>query len=227
MMSKFAHTAGFDKQDINTCKSCCDILFFDQGDNIFEQDSESDGIYCMQSGHVMLWHMDEIGNEIGFRVAGVGEIFGHRAYFGEDSHAATAVALTNCVVCRHRPNYLSLLMDKYPDLNKLFLRLLARDEGPPDSLLLRNTHLPVKMRLTNLLVIFKRLFARQTSDGTLVFELPLYRKDISTMIAARPETVTRAIKELESDGLAHFSGRKISVPDIKRLAESVMDSEEI
>lgn len=111
---------------------------------------KSDGIYCLQSGHVVFWHIDEVGNEIGFRVAGADEMLGHRAFFGEDTHAATAVALTSCVACRHRPDYLKLLMDKYPALNRLFLQLLALDEGPPDSLLLRITHLPVKMRLTNL-----------------------------------------------------------------------------
>ena len=225
MMAKFARAADFDEKDINTYRSCCDILSFDQGESMFLQDDMSDGIYCLQSGHIMLWHMDEVGNEIGFRVAGAGEMVGHRAYFGQDTHAATAVAITTCVACLHRPESLTRLMDKYPVLYRLFLRMLALDKGPPDSLLLRNTHLPVKTRLTNLLLILKQLFANQTSDGALVFELPLYRKDISTMIAARPETVARAIKELDSDGLAHFSGRTVSVPDIKHLIESVMESE--
>lgn len=226
MMAKFARSADFDQKDIDAYKSCCDILYFDQGENIFEQDSKSDGIYCLQSGNVMLWHMDKVGNEIGFRVAGAGEMCGHRAYFGKDNHTATAVTLTNCVVCCHHQKYLTELMDKYPVLYKLFLQLLARDEGPPDSLLLRNTHLPVKVRLVNLLGILRKLFAKKSPDGSLVFKLPLNRKDISTMIAARPETVARAIKELENSDMAFFSGRKVTVPDIDRLKESVMAGEE-
>lgn len=226
MMAKFARIAGFDQKDLDAFKSCCDIFAFDPGENIFEQDTKSDGIYCLQSGNVMLWHMDKVGNEIGLRVAGAGEMCGHRAYFGEDTHAATAVTLTNCIVCRFRPEYLKTLMDKYPELYRLFLRLLALDEGPPDSLLLRNTHMPVKVRLVNLLMILRRLFASKGPDGSLVYKLPLNRKDISTMIAARPETVARAIKELENNDLALFKGRNVTVPDIDRLKESVMEGEE-
>ena len=225
MMAKFARTAGFDQKDMENFKSCCDILYLDQRNNVFQQDSKSDGIYCLQSGYVMLWHNDKAGNEIGFRVAGAGEIIGHRAYFGDDPHTATAVALTNCVICRYRPDYLTTLMDKYPRLYKLFLWLLARDKGPPDSLVLRNTHLPVKVRLIYLLLILKHQFAEEDHDCELCFKLPMNRKDISTMIAARPETVARAIKELESDGMAKFSGRNVTVPDIDRLTDSVMEVE--
>ena len=216
-MSKLAEEAGFDQTDFQFYKHHCKFKTYNQGENIYLQNTEATGIYCLQSGYVMLWHRDEVGNEIGFRVIGAEDIFGHRAYFAENPHTATAVALTNCAICQHYKKSINPLLDKYPALSKLFLRLVALDRGPPDSLLLRNTHLPVKLRLINLLLILKRDFAKQHINGKLVFELPLYRKDISTMIAARQETIARAIKELHQDNLAHFHRRTVVVPDIERL----------
>ena len=219
-MSRLAETAGFNDSDIRIYKHHCKFKTYNQGENIYLQNSEPSGIYCLQSGYVMLWHRDDIGNEIGFRVVGSDDIFGHRAFFGENPHTATAVALTNCAICHHYKKSIDPLLEKYPSLSKLFLRLVALDRGPPDSLLLRNTHLSVKLRLINLLLILKRDFAKQHLNGKLVFELPLYRKDISTMIAARHETITRAIRELHQDDLAHFHRRTVVVPDIERLKDA-------
>jgi len=216
-MTRLAIEAGFSETDIQFYKQHCKFKTFSQGENIYLQNTHATGIYCLQSGYVMLWHKDEIGNDIGFRVVGAEDIFGHRAFFGENPHTATAVALTNCAICQHYKSTINPLLDRYPSLAKIFLRLVASDRGPPDSLLLRNTHLPVKLRLINLLLILKRDFAKQHVNGELVFELPLYRKDISTMIAARHETVTRAIKELHQDALAHFHRRTVVVPDFDRL----------
>jgi CRP-like cAMP-binding protein len=227
-MAKFARIANFALDDQMSYRCGCDFLSYDKGENIFLQNSPPTGIYCLQSGHVMLWHRDELGNDIGFRVAGAGDIVGHRAFFGEDPHAASAAALTNCVVCHLPKHMVTKLLEKYPILNKLFLRLLALDRGPPDSLLLRNTNLPVKMRLINLLLILKHSFAKKDcEDDTMVIVLPLYRKDISTMIAARHETVARAIKELKDDGLVYFRGRTVMIPDINRLTEVALEDDEV
>ena len=222
-MAKFSKIANFSEEDLELYKNSCCCTSYNQGENIFTQFSKSEGIYCMQSGHVMLWHMDALGDEIGFRVIGAEDMFGYRSYFGDDDHAATAVALTNSVVCLLEKEVISNLIDKYSVLSKLFLRMIALDRGPPDSLLLRNTYLPVKVRIINLLLILKRLFARENGDGSLVFELPLYRKDISTMIAARTETVTRAMKELEHEGVAQFSGRTVTVQDYEQLKKAAID----
>ncbi len=41
------------------------------------------------------------------------------------------------------------------------------------------------------------------------------------MIGIRPETMSRAIKQLEEDGVAYFSGRSVQVPDLKRLLREI------
>lgn len=216
-MAQIARSAGFDENDTLTYRKSCEFRTYDRGDRIYQQNTAANGIYCLYRGYVMLWHTDEVGHDIGFRVVGLEDLFGHRAYFGEDPHKATAIALTNCTVCYHHKNCLGPLLEKYPSLSKQFLRMMALDRGPPDSLLLRNSYLSVKTRLINLLLILKRDFAKQHINGKLVFELPLYRKDISTMVAARQETVARAISELQQDNLAHFNRRTVVVPDLERL----------
>ncbi|MFB3135749.1 MAG: helix-turn-helix domain-containing protein [Rhodospirillales bacterium] len=49
----------------------------------------------------------------------------------------------------------------------------------------------------------------------------LARQDLAAMIGIRPETMSRAIKQLEEDGVAYFSGRSVQVPDVKRLLREI------
>lgn len=226
MVDNFARQAGVDQEDVVHYKRSSRIHAYEPGDAVFKQNSPPGGIYCIQSGHILLWHADALGNEIGFRVAGANEIIGHRSCFGEEPHAATAVALTKCIVCRHHPEAITGLFSKYPAFSGLFLRLLARDRGPPDSLLLRNPYLPVKVRIINMLLILHGSHEKALENGDVQIQLPFYRRDIARMIAARPETVARTIKELNRAGLVIFKGRIATIPDMQRLRDSIKVQEE-
>jgi CRP/FNR family transcriptional regulator len=192
-----------------------------RGDKLFEQHRTGNGIHCIQSGNVLLWQMDAFGMKTSFRVAGRGEMLGYRSTLGDDRHAATAEALTECRVCFYPKKQLEELIYDDPMVARHFFRLVARDRGPPDALMLRGQHLPVRVRLVYLLLTTKDRHADTRPDGSLVFDLPLSRKDIASLIASRPETVTRAIKSLANDGIAEFYNRKVIVPDPERLYEEV------
>lgn len=195
------------------------IQIYRRGDNLFMQNDATTGILCIQSGNVLLWHLDPFGVKTSFRVAGQGEMLGYRSLLGDDRHAATAEALSECRVCFYPKKKLEELIYNDPILTRQFFRLVARDRGPPDALMLRGQHLPVRVRLVYLLLTTKNHHAEVRPDGSLVYQLPLSRKDIATLIAARPETVTRAIKALESDDVARFYNRKVVVPDPAKLYE--------
>ncbi len=49
----------------------------------------------------------------------------------------------------------------------------------------------------------------------------LARQDLAAMIGIRPETMSRAVKQLEEDGVADFSGRSMRVPGVKRLLREI------
>jgi CRP-like cAMP-binding protein len=190
---------------------------FRRGDKIFSQHQQSTGIWCVRSGHVLLWHEDAFGNRTAFKVVGPREIIGYRSLFAGDPHTATAEALSACHACRHPAETIQELVSTNSGLGQQFLRLLAQDRGPPDSLLLRGRQLPLRTRLIHLLLILKDRYAKSVAGGGLRFELPLLRRDIAALLGTRPESVTRAIKELDRDGLARFNGRSVTVPDPARL----------
>ncbi len=190
---------------------------YERGDVIFAQGTISSELFCLRGGQALLWHEDAFQHRTGFRVAGPCEIIGFRSFFAEDVHAATAQAVTGCNVCVHPRAAVERVIEHNPKFAREFLRTLARDRGPADALLLRGQHLSVKVRLICLLLILKDHYGRVEPDNSLTMELPIMRRDIASLLGARAESVTRAIKDLQHDGIVQFQRRLVTAPDVVRL----------
>jgi CRP/FNR family transcriptional regulator len=81
--------------------------------------------------------------------------------------------------------------------------------------------LPVRGRLANALLLMKDRHATADEVGQLTFELPFSRRMLASLVGARPESLSRAIRALEDDDVACFRGRKVIVSDLDQLLDEV------
>jgi CRP/FNR family transcriptional regulator len=79
----------------------------------------------------------------------------------------------------------------------------------------------VRTRLAHVLGIFKDHCGRTAADGSLVLELPLTWRNISALIGVRPESMSRVIRKLDEEGLAHFRGHTVRIRDFERLMKEI------
>lgn len=197
---------------------------YGEGETIFHQGDDSLGVYCVETGNLLLRQFDAFGNETDFCAIIGGETLGCRSFFADQRHAATAIALTPCRVCFVEGAGLRGLIHDYPDLAAGFLRTLARDRGPQDALLTRNPLLPARVRVINLLLILTRQVNGQAGQGALgevEFVLPISRSQIAAMVGVRGETLSRTLASLGEEGLCNVAGRKVVIPDHQRLVREV------
>lgn len=187
------------------------------GESIFHQHDQPHGIYCLESGHLLLRHFDTFGEQTNFQVVKYGETLGWRSLFAERPHAATAIALSRCDVCFVPGWVIKECIDSEPALAHAFLKTVARDRGPYEALMLRSPRLPVRVRFIYLLLYLRSRCANLSRSGMLVYDLLLQRRDIASMIGIRSETLSRVIHGLEKEKLARFKGRQIVVPDPEKL----------
>lgn len=187
---------------------------------LFEQSEESEGTYCIESGHILLQQQDAFGNLTAFRLMGQGDSVGWRSLFADQPHAATATALTACRVCLIRKKILMPLLRDNSELAIQFLKTLAGDRGPADALLLRNPLVPAHLRLIHLLMLLYDQCATSPAPNSAVYQLPMKRMHLAAMIGVRRETLSRAIRQVEDDGLARFEHRRVTVPDYGALLET-------
>jgi len=161
------------------------------------------------------------------RLVHAGQILGYRAYFAGGSYTGNAEVLTTCRVCFIDREGVREIIERNLGVGLSFLKHIATDLQVSEDARLQATTLPVRARVAHLLLSMKDRFATVDDEGNLTIELPLARRDMADMVGTRPETIARTIRSLEEDGVAVFSGRKVTVRDLDALLDELEVFEEI
>ncbi|MFZ4577836.1 MAG: Crp/Fnr family transcriptional regulator [Myxococcota bacterium] len=194
---------------------------YQPGQVIFYQGNPCLGLYCIESGAVAVRMTDPHGNSAIVRMACSGETLGYRAYFAGQPYHASADALTPTRVCFIDRSAVRHLLDHNPMVGMAFLKRMAEDLEDAEEAKLHSMSLSVRARVAHLLLVLKERFGTVGADGTLVIELPLSRQDMAAMVGTRPETIARAVRSLEAQNVAHFTGRQVVVPDLDALLDLI------
>ncbi len=197
---------------------------YERGEKIFSEGETPVGLYCVRSGVALLSYKDALRADKAVRVAGPGDLAGYRSLFAEEPHLTTAEALTPCHVCFFPKTVIQRLTDTYPLFSRQLFRKLARDAGSRNSIYIRDQHLPIRLRFIHFLRTMDKRYGITNQDGSLSVELPIMRRQIASLLSARPESVARAITELEREGLAMFDGRNVTIPDRNALYRVIDDT---
>ena len=190
---------------------------YDAGEVIFHQGSRCSGVFCIRSGTVALRKANVQGQTIITRLLHPGETLGYRTFFSGGVYTATAVALTPSRICFVDRPLVRSLLESNPSLSHKFLKHLAQDLRSAEEAKLATAVLPVRARVAGLILALVDRYGQDGEQGTLDLELPLARQDMAALIGVRPESVARAIRALEEDGVANFKGRHVHIPDLDTL----------
>ncbi len=187
------------------------------GDVLYHQGDACVGVYCVQSGLVGLRKVDHDGNSVLVRLAYPGDTIGYRSFLAGEEHHLSAEVLKPATLCFVERAVARRMLETNPALGLRFLKRMAHDLDDAEDKFLESTNSDIRVRLAHLLFVLKDRFTVESGNGKLTLELPLSRQDMAAMIGVRPETMSRAIRKFEDDGLAFFTGRTVQVPDVAAL----------
>ena len=71
-----------------------------------------------------------------------------------------------------------------------------------------------KSRFLHVMLVFYERLGYQDETGKPVFELPIQRSDIASLIGAQPETISRLIQKVQREGLLHFDSKRVMFTDM-------------
>ncbi len=191
------------------------------GETIFMQDDLCRGLYFVEQGLVVVRKIDSEGRTAVVRLAFKGDTLGYRPMLAKENHRAGADVIKAATVCFMDSKTMLDILYSNPDLGMKFLERTARALGDVEERFFEVAALNVRIRLVHLLLLLNDRFGRISSDGMLILELPLTRRDMASMIGAQPESVSRTIHDLQAEGLANFSGRDVHIPVYDRLVEEL------
>ena len=191
---------------------------FGKGEAIFSEGEDADGFYVVITGRVKIFKLSADGKEQILHFFGPGEPFGEVPVFtGQHFPASAEVMEESRVFFFPRKSFVDLIK-RNPSLALNMLAILSkrlrRFAALIDDLSLKE----VPGRLAAYL-----LYLSDQNKGAKVLELAVTKAQLASLLGTIPETLSRILGKLSSQGLIESDGRRIRIMDregLRDLAES-------
>jgi len=183
--------------------------------HIFKEGSYPHGLYCLNSGKVKLFQMAENGREQIVRLAKPGDVLGYRSLLSGEQYTSTAEAIEDCSVCFIPKEVVMKMLQTNSSLSMNIMKLLSGDLKKAEHTITELAQKPVRERMAEVLLLLKEIYGFEKDNVTL--GVILTREEISNIAGTATETSIRILAEFKDEGLIKFNGKKIVIPDLKKL----------
>jgi len=212
---KRSYFSTLENDDLENLKYEKSASFYKTGQIVYQEDSRAMGVYCLNSGKIKLYKVDNEGREQIVRFVIAGELFGYSSVTGSRYHMVTAEAVEDSTVCFINAILFSELTTRYPEILKTLLNALGTLLNDAEDRMISLARKPVRERLAESLLNLCRKFHPEGCMNGNVLNLP--REDLANMVGSATETIIRLLSEFREEGLIAIEGRKIILKNVKIL----------
>jgi len=178
---------------------------YPKGSVILFQGDPGDSLYVLRQGRAKVVLIGEDGREVILGVLEPGAHFGELALIDDQPRSAHVIAMEDSQLLILRREDFRRRVEANPSVAWALLTELSRRLRRADQKIGGLVLLDVPGRISRLLLDL----SAETSNGTI--EKPLTHQTIAQMIGASRETVSRAMKEFQEEGLIRVERRRIAV----------------
>lgn len=181
-----------------------------RGAILFREGEVSGGVFCTSSGLLKL-HRTSLDGEVQIvRLVHGLEVVGHRSLLTGEALTATATAVRECRLCFVDGATVLQCLQLDASLAVNLAKLLARDLGHSESQLFNLSQLDTRARISRLL-----LELRQRNG----YAVELTRAEMSQMVGASPESVSRTLQALARQGAVRLVRRQVALENVPLLQQ--------
>ena len=191
------------------------------GEIVYAQGEQNDGVHCVSGGTVGIRRLDDNGNSVLLELAYPGDTIGYRSFLTGGEHKTSAEALGPTVACHIDRATIAALLAGNPALGLHFLKRSIGELEHAHDMMFRQATLSNRHKLVHLLLVLVQRHGHRHTNGSQSVELPVSRRDLASMVGTRHETISRIIGRLETEGVAFFSGRQVTIPNVAALTAEI------
>lgn len=182
---------------------------------LFYEGDKGDSLYLILKGKVKAFLLSEEGREITLSILGEGELVGEMALFDvEEKRTATVMTLEDSEFFILSGDKFIQVVESYPKVAINVIKTLSK-RLKITSLRIRNLiFLDTYSKVGRFLLDRAKSEGRLLADGSILVTRPKH-EEIASFIGTSRETVSRALKELEHQGLIKNVGKKVILYKIK------------
>ena len=193
-------------------------LHCDCGHQLFHKGDDADFMYLVEKGKVNLYRLMPNGDEKAFKVFMAGGLIAEMAIFMQPrNYPMSARAEQDSeLVAFHYQDVLRLVSGS-PDLSMKVMSFMSNRICH----LMNTVNILTQVNANQRLVMkLAEIYRSQMVKGDKL-SIPVTKKLLATQLGMTPETLSRAMKKLKSDGHIIESGSHITLVDIPSLCHSV------
>jgi CRP-like cAMP-binding protein len=192
---------------------------YKKGQTIFFQGNPPFGLYCISQGKIKVSKVGSDGKESIVRIAGPGDVLGHRSLFSKENYSATATVLEDASVCFLDKNYIYEALKKEPSIALNIIEKLSHDMGVAESRNASMSQKNARERLAELFLTFRDSYGIKEADGRIRLDIKLNRDEIASIVGTAHETIIRLVSEFKDEGILEQEGKVIFITDENKLLE--------
>jgi CRP-like cAMP-binding protein len=183
---------------------------------IFRQEQVIREVILLEQGKVKMARTEYFGNEMIVEISEPMQILGITSALSGLPATVTATTLTMCRIFSLNAHLFRTLVEQKPDFAKCLLRLVSRYSHEQ---VIRYAQLGMtssRYRLANFLL--KHIsYGIPHKNGRVRINIPFKKVDVASLLAVRPEHLSRLLAELKSKGVIEQERGWIIVTDLEKL----------
>jgi CRP/FNR family cyclic AMP-dependent transcriptional regulator len=193
-------------QEMEWVKNTTEMVTVEAGRVIYGQDEETEVLYILKRGRVQLYRLTPDGKKLEIATLAPGTFFGEMPLIGERMHHTFAEAAEESLICIMRREDVERVIVKKPQVAMRMLEVLGDRLNATESQLEALAFRSVRVRLAGALL-------RLAQDG----EVRATHQELSEMVGAYRETITKTLDEFQREGLVDLSRMRIGLRDRSSL----------
>ena len=189
------------------------LVDLDAGQVVFCQGQEINHFYLVLSGMIKLYHLSPDGQEKVIEFMRAGEVFAESIMFVDEQHyPANTAALVPSEVLRINARFFKRLLQRSPETSLIFLSEMS----------LKLHKLIHEIDAITLHTGTRRLahyFLQTSLHLGECFELDTPKNMIAARLSIKPETLSRIIKNMSTQGILSVNSSSVTIHDKSKLQE--------
>lgn len=193
---------------------------FQPGEAIFRVEGKFKSLFVIQSGAAKIETASFEGAKLVDGFFFRGDLVGLES-IGAQQYGHDAIALERTLVCELPFNQLESLCSFVPRLQRKLLIILGQKIRYTNETIVHGRYVSGEKRLLFFLQMLCEKKIIKKNDNTGSVDLPMSKGDIASYLGLRPESLSRVLTKLQSDGIIRNHTKKIEFLDIKAILQQV------
>lgn len=180
---------------------------------IYSEGNHPNRLYYILKGKVKTFKSNEYGKELVTDLFNEGDFVGHTALLERSVYKDTAEALEETELAIIPREDFDELIDRYPEIAKKFIQLLAKNIAEKETKLLKLAYNSLRRKVADALLLIQSKYHIKEGD----FKIDMSRENLANVAGTATESLIRTLGDFKNEKLINISDGRISILDKKKL----------